>query len=214
MQNHRGFSLIELLVVIGIIAILSALIFPALRGAREQAKLASCTSNLRQIHLALELYAGDNDERYPDAGMVGYWGVTNGTWVGWMERVYPYVKNTQIFQCAGQPTAIQNNYSYFLGSRAVFVTTGRGGSVDRRDVILPASYILAGDSANNFNPLIDNDKDNYSVDCLFAPGLQQYRARYHSQKLNILFADGHVRAYPRFVPGEMTFAFDQPGVAW
>jgi prepilin-type N-terminal cleavage/methylation domain-containing protein/prepilin-type processing-associated H-X9-DG protein len=57
----RGFSLIELLVVIGIIALLLALLFPALRRARQQSVTVKCRSNLQQIGQALLLYANNND---------------------------------------------------------------------------------------------------------------------------------------------------------
>src|ERR1043166_6579684 len=61
-KTTKAFTLIELLVVVAIIAILAAMLFPALRGARESAKKAKCMSNLRQLHLACLAYSSDNNE--------------------------------------------------------------------------------------------------------------------------------------------------------
>jgi len=94
-MKRRAFTLIELLVVIAIIAILAAILFPVFARAREQARKASCASNLKQIGLGVLMYTQDYDEKYPLSNM----GYTGG-------RVYEvldaYIKNDQVWIC---PTA-------------------------------------------------------------------------------------------------------------
>ncbi len=72
---RKGFTLIELLVVIAIIAILAAILFPVFAKAREKARQASCTNNLKQIVTATLMYAQDNNEMFPTAD--NFWGGIN-----------------------------------------------------------------------------------------------------------------------------------------
>ena len=85
MGKPRGFTLIELLVVIAIIAILMAILMPALNRAREQGKRAACLSNLKQLTLSWIMYADENDDRIV-SGDGGVWhsynGVVETPWVG------------------------------------------------------------------------------------------------------------------------------------
>jgi prepilin-type N-terminal cleavage/methylation domain-containing protein/prepilin-type processing-associated H-X9-DG protein len=115
---HNGFTLIELLVVIAIIAILAAILFPVFARARENARRASCQSNLKQIGLGIIQYAQYYDERLPISFIntdgsganssntgscqyfANYWnGIPNQAVPSWMDVIYPYTKSSQIYYC-------------------------------------------------------------------------------------------------------------------
>lgn len=213
-RRRDGVTLIELLVVIGIISILAALLMPGLRAARQRSAMSSCASNLRQVYLALEMYADDNEEYYPKAISLGVWNSTDESSIGWMQRIFPYARNAKVFRCPGQPKDTENDFSYFLGSRAAYVAAGNQFSAfNRRDLKIAGQYILSGDTTlASFNKQ-DTDKDNYSQDCLFTWSQTLRRVPlYHVGRVNVLFGDGHVRASKGFEASEMTYDYDQGGV--
>jgi prepilin-type N-terminal cleavage/methylation domain-containing protein/prepilin-type processing-associated H-X9-DG protein len=116
--SRRGFTLIELLVVIAIIAVLAAILFPVFARARENARRASCMSNLKQIGLGLLQYTQDYDEKTPLSWFApsGYGGdaskpISSGTDAyKWMDAIYPYVKSEQIFDCPSD-TFVKDMYT-------------------------------------------------------------------------------------------------------
>jgi prepilin-type N-terminal cleavage/methylation domain-containing protein len=67
MRGKHGFTLIELMIVIAIIAILAAILFPVFNNARKKSLETNCISNLRQLTTAIKMYAGDNDDQFPYA---------------------------------------------------------------------------------------------------------------------------------------------------
>ncbi|HTY89225.1 MAG TPA: prepilin-type N-terminal cleavage/methylation domain-containing protein [Candidatus Acidoferrum sp.] len=83
-----GFTLIELLVVIAIIAILAAILLPALAKAKGRAQRLQCSGQIKQCDLGINLFAGDNGEMFPPAG---YAGAGNGNQAGWDSFCYPYL---------------------------------------------------------------------------------------------------------------------------
>lgn len=89
----RGFTLIELLVVIAIIAILASILFPVFARARENARRASCQSNMKQVGLGILQYSQDYDEKYPMGNGDGWWQVN------WVRNTQPYLKSVQVLRC-------------------------------------------------------------------------------------------------------------------
>src|SRR5882724_7952922 len=99
-RQRAAFTLIELLVVIAIIAILAAILFPVFAQAREKARSISCLSNMKQLGISIIMYVQDYDETYPQC--VDQAVSLNSdpyTFLLWSHRVYPYVKNAQVWKC-------------------------------------------------------------------------------------------------------------------
>jgi prepilin-type N-terminal cleavage/methylation domain-containing protein/prepilin-type processing-associated H-X9-DG protein len=115
-RRKRGFTLIELLVVIAIIAVLMAILMPALNRAREQGKRSVCLSNLRQLTMAWIMYADDNDDKLVSGDTGEYsWHQNETSWVlkDWAANttlqqkrdailkgaLYPYCKDIRLYRC-------------------------------------------------------------------------------------------------------------------
>jgi len=212
MKTRRAFTLIELMVVIAIIALLAALLLPALSQAKSRAWSVRCVSNLRQIGLAMRMYSDDFNELFPESGTVIPWGgVDYAPPFGsgkhsWMEQLISFTVNTNLYHC---PADLKSSFSYFNGVRAAFVALGYNrGSVNSKSILFPSAYVLGGDTVD-FNPM-DADKDDYDQNCVggVANGTPALAWQTHNRGQNILFADGHAKWYKGYDTNEMTFRYD------
>jgi prepilin-type N-terminal cleavage/methylation domain-containing protein len=105
-SNEKGFSLLELLVVIAVLAILAALLFPALAKAKVSTKEAVCVNNLKQINYGVRMYADDSGDRLPLVGIPRVGADGDGVWRTYRHLVQSYVgikgpatEHDKIFTC-------------------------------------------------------------------------------------------------------------------
>lgn len=219
-----GFTLIELLIVIAIIALLAMILFPVFARAREGARRASCSSDLRQIALGMQQYVKDCDDRYPNVIQT----INDGTrWygLGWAQMLSPYVKNTQIFQCpserflqnphiksASQPTYFWPNYSdYFynlnIAQTQLAVNTSSFDPIGIQESVLsnPPLTILLGDTWNEGSGASQNMPVAYEGEEITLDANGEYASsnftpgslamERHLEGANYALADGHIKWY-------------------
>ena len=108
---RAGFTLIELLVVIAIIALLAAILFPVFARARENARRATCQSNLKQLALGFHMYSQDYDDQFP-TGSINQIAQSYSGGVGWGGQIYPYIKSGGVFICPDVTDGSNVTYGY------------------------------------------------------------------------------------------------------
>ena len=208
-RGRSAFTLIELLVVIAIIAILAALLLPALSGAKQWSVRTKCASNLRQIGLGMAMYADDSNGLYPESGGLIEWDQSDPTTRqrSWMEQIVSYTKSTNIYRC---PLDLLSPFSYFNGVRAAYIVLTNFGSVDVAQIRFPSAQVLSGDTLWTTGNAADADKDDYSQNCVggSANGTPAEGWQIHGGGQNILFTDSHVKWYNAYNRAEMTFRYD------
>lgn len=222
----------ELLAVIGIIAILIGLLMPALQRAREQSKCIQCMSQLRQVGVAIYAYAAANRGMTP---CFSYrheypkdipWIDPPGTWSGpgWVVLLEKYIgqkPDGPIWNCPQFPDKRVND---FISARWVWSQSHPQRSIALGSIRDSSQYILAGECSNPryypppfgldlASPFEDIDKDDYVMKCLvFPPEDNGYLM--HPMGNNVLFGDGHVATFKTFDRSALSYSPLTPGVDW
>ena len=232
-KGNIAFTLIELLVVVAVIAILAAILLPALSTAKESGRRSKCVGNLRQMYLGLRLYADDNNGDFPLMN-VGAWGDVNWATNG----IFPYVglKGTDqlppysIFTCPSVRffypwTPAQYNiywltygFNGWLGSQ-VDPTVHWGsvydmGGAKRGEAGDPASGATAGNTFLIGDGFIHNQYYDGYVGIntsppsypspIVIPADLSYYGHSFGKGFNLLLLDGHVE-YARFPVDRMKY---------
>ncbi len=182
--REHGFTLVELLVVIGIIVILIALLMPAFAKVREQARRTHCLSNLRTIGQQLQMYANSHRDRLPNGNPRGVWSDSVGAdWV--MTRFAEEMSESRVFRCPSdsyneddpqlidraihnEPTSARISYEFY----SLFWAPEYGPKVAQLKARAPLAWDLDGGPR--------------------APGVPGNGDENHGPKGgNVLFSDGH-----------------------
>ena len=227
-KMYSAFTLVELLVVIGIVALLIALLLPALAKARRTAMQQVCASNLRQVVVAAYMYANDSKGALVPAGLIPD-GSGNGVTMYWCYQQLTgihgttysfkdgylghYLQTTSVLKCPETNDLVLPVYPYPCSTYALAQLSSYPytGVVKNFSQIRKTSLTVCAADAIGFVPptaSLDYPGELLAPSVVGATGMEQFSGRHPSGKGNVGFFDGHVEAiaaYPK--PGSTTSTY-------
>ena len=210
--KRQGFTLIELLVVIAIIAVLAALLLPALDGVRKKSQSAACASNMRQIGVAMQLYVSENDGRIVACDS------DNTTPTLWYVNLTPYLSSPKVFKCPSDTNPYTNDdwwrprdyyslsygypdyfgycqYSIYTKTPDDWISDPRWGPKRFGQVTHPSRcVVLIDEHINNVHANFLQAGFNAKLGDTLPGGAEGVEWR-HSGRANALMFDGHVETF-------------------
>jgi prepilin-type N-terminal cleavage/methylation domain-containing protein/prepilin-type processing-associated H-X9-DG protein len=182
MKRPNGFTLIELLTVIAILLLLAAILFPVFRSVRDRANQSKCTSPLRSIGYALQMYCDDNDEGLP----IGAYSTVSGAggWnFSWHDALSWNVRDWGPFFCPAAPSDSHYRTSFGVNH---FIC-GYGWAKRMTDITYPSFTVFATEKQNH-------DWAFYTWGEWGATEYWRPLMPRHNGKVLVLHIDGHVEA--------------------
>ena len=199
MKKEAHFTLIELLVVIAIIAILAAMLLPALSRAKDKARQISCVSNLKQLGLGQIMYRDDNRGKFTPV-----YEVPPSGWIWWSERVNAYVNDENVFLCPNVDSPAQingdwGNTRYQMPMSDVFYEGPSAGNSESM-FTHPSTTVMMLESSNvcyqHYCPVhgVGTAGLDGSGRFVIVGALGETTFPIHGEACNVAWIDGHVEA--------------------
>ncbi|RRJ97253.1 DUF1559 domain-containing protein [Opitutaceae bacterium TAV4] len=216
MLRSKAFTLIELLTVIAIIGILAAIIVPTVGRVRQSARSAQCISNLRQIGMAITLYAEEDKQQYP-------WGFISTGSIRWSHTIQNHLASqsgkktpSEIFRCPTESIKLdyndsdnKRNTNYAGNSRLMWEMKDNRSRRKIGDVVRPSQVILVADGTVDASGGSDwgffyqagVDKKDTQAEEVMTNEMEEdagdgKRISWrHDGKTQVVFVDGHAKAF-------------------